>query len=109
VRLWMTLEVAYGPDAPSKTLPAGGRPFAVHSWIKSSRDHGHDFELVDKDGNEVTFASFTESVCNWWRKLNPAWCWVGDHGPLKRLEDELWDKLRTPGINGLYSIFILLQ
>lgn len=103
VRALIELEVSYG-NSKTKTLGAKGRPKDVGLWIKNYRSASYSPEHIR---DVLTFAS---EYLVWWKNVNPGWRKVSQGAELSySAEGESWEDLKSPGINGLYSVLICLK
>ncbi|KAE9409049.1 hypothetical protein BT96DRAFT_754965, partial [Gymnopus androsaceus JB14] len=83
-----------------KPLAAKGHPEEVGAWVKAGRDHSFIPNIDD-------LVAFGVKLVAWWETLVPEPPQV--EGPLSASQVERWKKIRVPGINGLYTVFICLR
>ncbi|KAJ6503452.1 hypothetical protein C8R47DRAFT_1250442, partial [Mycena vitilis] len=86
------------PAFKAKGLHSEGRPKEVHTWIKGARKKKPEIKNLE---------NFVREFQAWWMALNPAWR-IEDGHLIQEVKGS-FDTLRVPGVNGFYSLLIVLK
>ncbi|KAJ7578935.1 hypothetical protein C8J56DRAFT_797063 [Mycena floridula] len=96
VAKWIILERSYGFETSSRGLATKKRPDEVKWWIGRGRRVLPTVTDVER---------FADSWWTWWIYLNPDWREKSEDGTrLLTGGAGKWEKLRLPGLNGVFSV-----
>ncbi|THU91227.1 hypothetical protein K435DRAFT_674504 [Dendrothele bispora CBS 962.96] len=104
------LESTYGYETSNRCLSKNDRPRVLEAWLKSKRK-----VVCPGPMEEMSVDEMESDTVVWWNSIQPEWRTLPWDGPeikdgewVREVKGD-WDHLRTPGINGLYSVLACMQ
>ena len=85
------------------SLPTTNRPPEIAQWTGRARPAS----LPDYEKAGRTFSTFVDSTLGWWGSIQPSWRGF-ERGVVSREIRGDWEGLRSPRINGLLNVVVLV-